>query len=203
MTSIGDHPADGLSETAGKLLAAAEELVVQQGITGLSVRKVGDRAGANPALVTYHFGGIGALLETLCAFNLDPMLLAWEGLEGAAAESIDSLLRCWLVPLLQPAAFTPGGRALIVLDEIASHGHGDARQRVMDEMLRCSQRVQALLAPHCPHLEQGELRARVRFVSASVLGPPPRIHGAPATSEGIQLDSPDFLLRFARTAFAN
>ena len=203
MANNADNSRQGLSDTASKLLAAAEAVVFEQGITGLSVRKVGNRAGVNPALVTYHFGGVAALLEKLAAFNVEPMLEAWERLEAAAAEGLDSLLRAWLLPLMVPSAFTPGRCALIGFDEVAAHGQGNAKQRVMDEMMRCSQRVQSLLSPHCPHLEAGQLRARVRFISSAALGPPPRIHGSSAMGEGVVLNNADFLLRFAKAALAN
>ena len=186
------------SDTRGRLLAAAEGVIVRHGLTGLSVRRVGEAAGLNPTLVTYHFKGIGGLLEELCRCNLQPVLAGWA--QVRAGDPLDAILQAWLGPMLRPAAFTPGGRALVVLDEIAAHGEGDLRQLVLEEMEGFSRRLRAVLAPHCPHLDEATLRARLRFISGAVLGPPPRSHGAPALEDGRALDDLAFLLPFARAA---
>lgn len=177
---------------------------MERGITGLSVRKVGEGAGVNPTLVTYHFKSIARLLEELCQLNLQPILQGWEGV--AAGKPFDENLRQWLEPMLSPAAFTPGGRALVVLDEIAAHGEGAVRAEVLSKMEAFSIRLRQVLAADCPALDDTELRARLRFISGSVLGPPPRSHGAPALEgqgkDGSvrMLDDLDYLHRFARAA---
>ncbi|MGP0029392.1 MAG: TetR/AcrR family transcriptional regulator [Acidimicrobiales bacterium] len=48
--------------TRRALLDAAEELLISQGVAGITTRKVADRAGVNQALVHYHFGTIEELL---------------------------------------------------------------------------------------------------------------------------------------------
>lgn len=184
--------------TRTKLLAAAEAILVARGITGLSVRKVGEEAGVNPTLVTYHFGSIGNLLDELCRLNMEPVLAGWADLPQTADP--EAVLRTWLEPMLRPAAFTPGGRALVVLDEIAAHGEGELRARVLAEMEAHSRRLRVALAPHCPGLDEDALRARLRFISGAVIGPPPRSHGAPVLTDGRKLDDLSFLLPFARAA---
>src|SRR5947199_3022999 len=47
------------------LLAAAAELVVEQGVRSLTLARVGQRAGYSRGLVTHHFGSKQALLERL------------------------------------------------------------------------------------------------------------------------------------------
>jgi len=51
------------AETA--LLAAAAELVVEQGVRSLTLARVGQRAGYSRGIVTHHFGGKQALVERL------------------------------------------------------------------------------------------------------------------------------------------
>ena len=182
------------------MLAAAEKLLVERGITGLSVRKVGEAAGLNPTLVTYHFGGFGAMMEELCQLNMQPILDEWQKVE--AETGLDAILTAWLVPMLMPSAFSTGGRALVVLDEIGTHGEGDLRQRVLDHMRGFSIILHRKLAPICPHLDETHLRARLRFISGAMLGPPPRSHGAPALPDGRGLDRLEFLLPFARAALS-
>lgn len=190
---------DQVWDTRTRLLAAAETIIVENGITGLSVRKVGDRAGLNPTLVTYHFKGIARLLDELVQRNMQPIMQGWEAVEPGL--SLDEALEAWLKPMLLPAAFTPGGRALVVLDEIGAHGDEEQRLSVLGPMEQFSIRLRQVFAPHCPHLDDVELRARVRFISGGVLGPPPRSHGAPVLGEaGRALDDLDLLMRFSRAA---
>jgi len=48
--------------TRKALLNAAEELLISNGVSGITTRKVADRAGVNQALVHYHFVTIEQLL---------------------------------------------------------------------------------------------------------------------------------------------
>lgn len=204
MTGVTQSPTD----TRTKLLAAAEKLVVEQGLTGVSVRKVGDIAGVNPTLVTYHFKTLGKLLDEVCSLNLDPVLAEWQAVDTAKAEGMDAVLRAWLEPMQRAAAFTQGGRALVVLDEIAAHGESALRLKVLRTMEAFSLRLQTAMAPHCSHLENDELRARLRFISGAVLGPPPRSHSALLTGTGLTgagrpIDDLAYLMDFARAALSN
>lgn len=185
------------ASTRIRLLAAAERILVEQGVNALSVRRIGDRAGLNPTLVTYHFKSILKLLDELCSLNLDPILAEWRKIdpERMAGRTLDELLHAWLEPMLHPAAFTPGGRALIVLDEIASHGEPALQAKVLGAMDEFVPRLLATMAPLVPQLPEDALRARLRFISAAVLGPPPRIH-----SGGSGLDELGYLVPFARAA---
>jgi AcrR family transcriptional regulator len=200
--SLAAREGQRLSEhsTSDRLLAAAEGILVERGVTGLSVRKVGERAGVNPTLVTYHFKTIENLLLELAARNLAPILAQWDGI--APGMPLEEVLHRWLLPMQAPASFTPDGRALVVLDELAAHGEGAPRKRVIAAMEAFVTRLREAVQPHCPHLSTGELRARLRFISGAVLGPPPRTHGAPSLPDGTALDDPAYLLAFARAALA-
>jgi len=186
-------------ETATRLLRAAEHILIEQGAHALTVRHVGKVAGLNPTLVTYHFGGIAGLTAELCRLNLAPMMTAWEALAGDAP-TLRQVLSHWLGPLLQPAVFTPAGRALVVLDEIAARGDADVSQSLLDAMITMSGRVQAAVRPFLPHLDSHELRARLRFVSGAALGPPPRSRRNLATDGSEPLDRLHYLVRFAEAA---
>lgn len=186
------------TDTRTRLLAAAEHLLVARGITGVSVRKVGEEAGVNATLVTYHFGSITGLLEELCRCNMDPILADWATVAGDA--DLSAILRGWLEPMLRPSAFTDGGRALVVLDEIGAHGEGEIRANVLREMEGFARKLRPMLAPHVPHFDDDELRARLRFISGAVLGPPPRSHGAPRFASGKGADDIEYLVRFAQAA---
>jgi AcrR family transcriptional regulator len=76
-------------ETRTRILDAAEELFMQHGFEGTSMRLLTTRAEVNLAAVNYHFGSKDALIEALFRRRLDPMnaarLAALEKLETEAA----------------------------------------------------------------------------------------------------------------------
>lgn len=187
------------ADTRQKLLQAAEHILLTQGVSALTVRQVGKVSGLNPTLITYHFGTVSKLLGELCDANLAPMEADWADLDAGTA--LDEILVRWLRPLQRPAAFHPEGRALVVLDEIATHSDGEAGRHIMDVMVALAARVQIALQPLLPALPPRELRARLRFISGAVLGPPPRARGSGRTIDAeAPLDGLDYLLAFARAA---
>src|SRR5258705_5658566 len=60
-------------ETRTRILDAAEELFMQQGFGGTSMRLLTSKAGVNLAAVNYHFGSKDALIEALFRPRLHPM----------------------------------------------------------------------------------------------------------------------------------
>ena len=180
------------------LLEAAERILIQEGVHALSVRHIGAVSGINGTLVTYHFGNVAGLLAELCRLNLEPMLAEWDGaaaLSGSRA-TLREVLAAWLGPLIRPAAFSKDGRALVVFDEIASHSQHEIRDELLHVMIALGARVAERLKPHLPHLGSRELRARVRFISAAALGPPPRVQLQPVPGQE-PLDGIHFLMAFA------
>jgi AcrR family transcriptional regulator len=49
------------------LLRAARELMTEKGLPAVTVREIAERAGVQPALVNYHFGGKEGLLRSVLA----------------------------------------------------------------------------------------------------------------------------------------
>src|SRR6195256_428085 len=74
-------------ETRTRILDAAEELFMQHGFEGTSMRQLTTKAGVNLAAVNYHFGSKDALIEAVFRRRLDPMnaarIGALEELEGS------------------------------------------------------------------------------------------------------------------------
>jgi len=60
-------------ETKIRILDAAEELFMQHGFEGASMRMLTARAGVNLAAINYHFGSKDALIEAVFRRRLDPM----------------------------------------------------------------------------------------------------------------------------------
>src|SRR5437016_9556614 len=63
-------------ETRTRILDAAEELFMQHGFEGASMRMLTAKAGVNLAAVNYHFGSKHALIEAVFRRRLDPMNVA-------------------------------------------------------------------------------------------------------------------------------
>lgn len=67
-------PSSGRSDrTRQRLLSAAQEVVAEQGWAAASSRVIADRAGVNLALINYHFGSKGALLEQALAASIEAL----------------------------------------------------------------------------------------------------------------------------------
>src|SRR4029077_10602729 len=60
-------------ETRTRILDAAEELFMQNGFDGASMRLLTAKAGVNLSAVNYHFGSKDALIEAVFRRRLDPM----------------------------------------------------------------------------------------------------------------------------------
>jgi AcrR family transcriptional regulator len=60
-------------ETRTRILDAAEELFMQHGFEGTSMRLLTSKARVNLAAVNYHFGSKDALIESVFRRRLDPM----------------------------------------------------------------------------------------------------------------------------------
>jgi len=203
----GDRPTEPSQarsrDTRVGLLEAAERIIIEEGIRVLTVRRVGAVSGLNPTLVTYHFGTMTNLQAELCRLNLEPMLADWAAIGAHRSfTTLREVLEAWMPPLLRPAVFTSNGRSLIVLDEIAAHGDEEMSLQLLEPMLKLSSSVQQALQPFVPHLSARELRARVRFLSAATLGPPPRARMTDTDQQGLKIDGIEYLLNFAEAALS-
>src|SRR6187200_958095 len=88
-------------ETRTRILDAAEELFMQHGFEGTSMRTLTAKASVNLAAVNYHFGSKDALIEAVFRRRLDPMNAAriaeLDRLEAAApVPSADAIIRVFL-----------------------------------------------------------------------------------------------------------
>jgi AcrR family transcriptional regulator len=67
------RPIKPQNETQVRILDAAEELFMQHGFEGASMRMLTARADVNLAAINYHFGSKDALIEAVFRRRLDPM----------------------------------------------------------------------------------------------------------------------------------
>jgi AcrR family transcriptional regulator len=93
-------------ETRTRILDAAEELFMQHGFEGTSMRQLTSRAGVNLAAVNYHFGSKDALIEAVLRRRLDPMnaarIAALAELEKESrAPAPEAIIRAFVGPSLR------------------------------------------------------------------------------------------------------
>jgi AcrR family transcriptional regulator len=97
-------------ETRTRILDAAEELFMQHGFEGTSMRHLTSRAGVNLAAVNYHFGSKDALIEAVFRRRLDPMnaerIAALDWFEDPSPEDI---IRAFVSPGLRMIEDAKGG----------------------------------------------------------------------------------------------
>lgn len=102
------------SNTRGRLLAAAERLLLEAGYDNVSVRAINTAAAMNPAAVHYHFGSKDGLVSALLEERLAPL---WQDQLAKLADrrqqgwvpSVPELVDVVLAPLVDLAA-DPIGR---------------------------------------------------------------------------------------------
>jgi AcrR family transcriptional regulator len=99
--------------TRTRILDAAEELFMQHGFEGTSMRQLTSRAGVNLAAVNYHFGSKDALIEAVFRRRLDPMNVAriaeLAKLEASGTPSPEAIIRAFVGPSLRLVEDAKGG----------------------------------------------------------------------------------------------
>jgi AcrR family transcriptional regulator len=184
-----------------RLLAAAERLIIDEGLKALSIRRIAAETGLNSALIRYYFGSVDGLLTTLAQHNLEPMLGQWAEAPGAEA-GLAAVLRGYFAPMWAPARHCPDERALVLIDEIVAHGEPAVRDVVAPPLLVPFERTLGGLAVLRPDLYTGEAAARLSFASAGALGMPPRSHARRLFAGRAAFGRLDDALRFAMALFA-
>ena len=103
-------------ETRTRILDAAEELFMQHGFEGTSMRLLTAKAGVNLAAVNYHFGSKHALIEAVFRRRLDPMnvarIAALDKLEAEAPGRVlaaESIIHAFIGPGLRMIEDARGG----------------------------------------------------------------------------------------------
>ena len=94
------RPAGGQAgEGQEALLRAARELLAEKGLPGVTMREVADRAGGQPALVNYYFGGKQGLLRAVVA-GLASQILERVAEGAASGGSVEERFRAVLRSLV-------------------------------------------------------------------------------------------------------
>ena len=54
-----------LAPTAARILTAAQQLLIEKGFGGLTLKAIAEKSGENSAMVQYYFGSKGGLIDTM------------------------------------------------------------------------------------------------------------------------------------------
>lgn len=160
-------------ETRTRILDAAEELFMQHGFEGTSMRQLTTRAGVNLAAVNYHFGSKHALIEAVFRRRLDPMnaerIAQLEKLENEnAARPLppEAIIRAFIGPslrLIEDA--TGGGRNFIrLLGRTYTEPTKSVRALIGQMYAPAMERYKAALERALPQMPREELVWRMHFM---------------------------------------
>src|SRR5262245_23319360 len=153
-------------ETRTRILDAAEELFMQHGFEGTSMRQLTAKAGVNLAAVNYHFGSKDALIEAVFRRRLDPMnaerIAALDRLEDPSAENIIRAFVGTSLRLIEDAK--SGGRNFIRLLGRTYTDPSKAIRALIGQMYAPTmQRYKAALERALPQMPADELVWRMHF----------------------------------------
>ncbi|MDF2569947.1 MAG: Bacterial regulatory protein tetR family [Sporomusa sp.] len=79
-------------DTKEKLIEAGEKLFAEKGLSGVSIRELSKEAGANSALISYHFGGKEGLYSAILEAQFAPIGLLLEAVTGVKASPTEKII---------------------------------------------------------------------------------------------------------------
>src|SRR5215831_3735258 len=157
-------------ETRTRILDAAEELFMQHGFEGTSMRLLTARAGVNLAAVNYHFGSKDALIEAVFRRRLDPMnvarIAALDTLEAGGAPTAETIIRAFVGPSLRMIEDAKGGgrNFIRLLGRTYTEPTKGIRQLIGQMYAPTMQRYKAALERALPQMPREELVWRMHFL---------------------------------------
>ncbi|GAA0525693.1 TetR/AcrR family transcriptional regulator [Paractinoplanes ferrugineus] len=167
MAERADLRREAGQRTRGGLLTATLELLARKGPEGLSLREVTEKAGANVAAVSYHFGSLKALRDAAVETALERYLDAQ--LEALARLTPDSTLTELAVGFARPMmqALAAGGTELAIIRTVARIGidppAGWGRLTGKFEQTRTD--ALRVLTARLPGIDEQELIFRTRCIA--------------------------------------
>jgi AcrR family transcriptional regulator len=157
-------------ETRTRILDAAEELFMQHGFEGTSMRLLTSRAAVNLAAVNYHFGSKDALIEAVFHRRLDPMnaerIAELDRLEAKGTPPTEAIIRAFLGPSLRMFEDAKGGgrNFIRLLGRTYSEPTKTIRALIGQMYAPAMQRYKAALERALPQMPAEELVWRMHFM---------------------------------------
>ena len=158
-----------VTATPQRLLEAAEDLLLEQGQAATTLRDITQRADANVAAVSYHYGSKDALLALAYRQALDEVTQVQRQrlAELPPDADLDQVVRVWLAPALDQQDPRQAKLWALIQRGMAERapglieGMGEIRQTVDDHLIE-------RLAAALPHLDREELYLRHAATLAAV-----------------------------------
>jgi AcrR family transcriptional regulator len=150
--------------TRDGLQTAALELLAQRGQEGVTLREITDRAGANVAAVSYHYGSLKALCESTIEHALerylDAQLLELSSL--GSTSTLQDLAAAFARPMMR--ALAAGGQDLAVMRTVARVGiePPQAWERLNGKFDQSRREALRVLTANLPGMDEQELIFRTR-----------------------------------------
>ncbi|MFF2548128.1 TetR/AcrR family transcriptional regulator [Kitasatospora sp. NPDC058063] len=150
--------------TRDGLVTAALELIAERGQDGVTLREITDRAGANVAAVSYHFGSLKALcdaaIEHALERYLDAQIRALDPL--GPGSTLRELAAAFAHPMVR--ALAAGGQELAVMRTVARVGIDPPQgwERLTGKFERTRRDAVRVLAANLPGVDERELIFRTR-----------------------------------------
>jgi len=165
-------------DTKTRILNAAERLLAEKGLAGMSLRGVTGEAGVNLAAVNYHFGSKEALAGAVLHRRIDPVnqarIAELDRLElrhGDEPVPVEAILHAFYDPMvsLVPEGLEARMFAIRVYGNLLSEP-SDSWHRLFVVMFReTSQRFVLALHRALPHLHREELLWRFHFGVGAII----------------------------------
>ena len=161
------------TETQTRILDTAEELFMQHGFEGASMRMLTARAEVNLAAINYHFGSKDALIEAVFRRRLDAMnaerIAELEQLEREAAGrplAADAIIRAFIGASLRMIEDARGGgrNFIRLLGRAYTEPAKPIRQLIGQMYAPAMERYKAAFSKALPELPKDELVWRMHFM---------------------------------------
>ncbi|MFF1602083.1 TetR/AcrR family transcriptional regulator [Streptomyces mirabilis] len=150
--------------TRDGLQTAALELLAQRGQEGVTLREITDRAGANVAAVSYHFGSLKALCDSAIEHALERYLDAQiQALDPLGSTStLQELAAAFARPMVR--ALAAGGQDLAVMRTVARVGIDPPQgwERLSGKFDLSRREALRVLTANLPGVDEQELIFRTR-----------------------------------------
>src|SRR5512134_2096618 len=159
-----------LNETQLRILDAAEELFMQHGFEGASMRMLTAKAGVNLAAINYHFGSKDALIEAVFRRRLDVMNAERiERLEQEAAGApltAEAIIRAFIGASLRMIEDARGGgrNFIRLLGRAYTEPAKPIRALIGQMYAPAMERFKAAFVRALPELPKDELVWRMHFM---------------------------------------
>jgi len=159
-------------ETRTRILDAAEELFMQHGFGGTSMRQLTAKAAVNLAAVNYHFGSKDALIEAVFRRRLDPMnagrIAELDRLEKASSGALspEAIIRAFVGASLRMIEDAKcGGRNFIrLLGRTYTDPHKQIRALIGQLYAPAMERFKNAFERALPQMPRDELVWRIHFM---------------------------------------